>query len=158
MDFARMNNKEWIEWNNFLSDAHTQKAELAGSINACEDEFKGIIKWPLLGGTFDEFIRVAESLQADNAGQMVTVGLKADFDESARSCCERQGNVTGLLHILAEEQNCFTREEYRIVWDNVERLDKEGRQPGFYSLCVHSFWLLIMKSASLSSKRRFSEP
>lgn len=112
---------------------------------ACETYYNGMIKWPSFGGSFLEFQEAIEILQAKDASQIVTVGLRANCDErvSYTDCCTHMGEITGLLHILGGSTKPATAEQR--IWDKVVQIDLAGRQKGFYTLDFDGHWLVILK-------------
>ena len=117
------------------------------TINACEDGFEGMIKWPSLEGTFEAFVQAIETLQVRDSGQLVTVGLRSDFDESvnlAIDCCEYMGEVTGLIHMLGNKSAPAGSEDAKQVWERVVEIDAAGRKQGFYALETHCNWLNVI--------------
>jgi hypothetical protein len=118
------------------------KPHVVKGINACEDKFLCIIKWPSLGGTYEDYSKAVDAFSSSENCQLVTIGLRADFDESSSRCCVQEGNVTALLHMIADKYEPFRAAKN--IWDKVVQIEKEGRKPGFYALTVHSNWLLVL--------------
>lgn len=107
----------------------------------------GMIKWPSLGETFEDFVQATETLQVKDSGQLVTVGLRSDFDESvnrAIHCCKYMDEVTGLIHMLGSKSVAAGSFETKRVWERVVEIDAAGRKQGFYALKTHCNWLNII--------------
>jgi hypothetical protein len=73
---------------------------------------------------------------------LVTLGLKSDMDPSSNICCEKEGYVTGLLHMVGDD--VFPVKAEKHLWDKIVDIDHDGRRPGFYALTVHGNWLSIL--------------
>jgi hypothetical protein len=121
--------------------------------SACEGGTQGMLKWPSLGGTHDELVAAIEGLQGRGTGQLLTVGLIANFDESvveSIECCKYRGDITGLLHfhgnslLAGSTQHSRPPDQGELIWEQIVKIDKEGRKKGVYNLSYPETWLIIL--------------